>query len=815
MMHASRSTVLAFMVLALTSETPFGFAQDTSRAEDVRESQPQRGAKLEEIVVTAQRHEQNVQDVPISMSVLDSEFLASQGVTDVREALLFAPNVKVESAGFFAAPRIRGFTVNNNNYAFEPPAGMAIDGVPYTNVAYFQSALFDIDRVEVLRGPQGTTFGKNTTAGVIQVITKDPADQYTGFVDLQYGELNRGRLESGVGGPLRKDLVNFRIAGLFDHRDGFVDNTTAALSSETDRHQRGRQRSGARGKLDFPDLYGSNLKITYEHIDLEDTGAGYELWHISPTVAAELRRYDPDADFVKNNYVCSLDAKDGRSSLIDKAQADWEYDLAGWSLNAVAAHSILHDAFDIDLDFTPSPASIAHAKVSTPTTTFELRGLSPYFKGFYGLERLFGLSLGQSQVLAGFFYQRRQVNHLAIDYRFRLIPFLRLTAAAAVGTGVTVPGLPTLPGIDERFEETVTQGFDQTADTLAGFGQFEWRFAERWMLQYGMRISNETTQAHWNSDFTSPTNVLLTAAGLQEFMADRELSELQFQPKVVLEYSPLENLNLFVHWARAFKGGGFNAFAYRPVADELQYRDESTTEWGMDAKTTLLDGKARVNFSLYRMDAHDFQVLTRLPQDTTLGLGVSKVENAKDARAQGFEGDVTWLPTAWLTLIATAGLNDTEYIDFPFNECPADRPNQDGDADPRCDASGRPFPFAPEWNTTLTPLLRVPLASLPGVTQPLPRPLAGIDLTADFTMEYLDVSYVDVDLDPRKRQPSFFRFRASVGLASFARGWSLKLTGENLTDEATSIRDGDLFSGVFISIPEQPRLFYAQLRWQF
>ena len=106
----------------------------------------------------------------------------------------------------------------------------------------------------------------------------------------------------------------------------------------------------------------------------------------------------------------------------------------------------------------------------------------------------------------------------------------------------------------------------------------------------------------------------------------------------------------------------------------------------------------------------------------------------------------------------------------------------------------------------------IPSAS---ATQPLPRPFAGIDLTADFTMEFLDVSYVDVDLDPRKRQPSFFRFRASVGLASFARGWSLKLTGENLTDEATSIRDGDLFSGVFISIPEQPRLFYAQLRWQF
>jgi len=156
------------------------------------------------------------------------------------------------------------------------------------------------------------------------------------------------------------------------------------------------------------------------------------------------------------------------------------------------------------------------------------------------------------------------------------------------------------------------------------------------------------------------------------------------------------------------------------------------------------------------MDSHDFQVLTRLPQDANLGLGVSKVENAKLARAQGFEGDVTWLPATWLTFIATMGLNDTRYIHFPFNECPADRPNQDGDGDPRCDASNRPFPFAPEWNGTLTTLARYPLASLPGIRRPLPWPFGGIDLTADFTVEYLDVSYVDVDLDPRKKQPSFF-----------------------------------------------------------
>jgi iron complex outermembrane recepter protein len=160
---------------------------------------------IEEIVVTAQKREQFVEDVPISMSVIDSKFIAEQGITDVREAALFVPNAKVEIAGFFAAPRVRGFSFNNNNKAFEPPAGLAVDGVPYTRIGYFQSALFDLERLEVLRGPQGTTFGKNTTAGLFSVVTRDPSPEYTGHVDVQLGEYDRHRAEGAIGGPLVRE----------------------------------------------------------------------------------------------------------------------------------------------------------------------------------------------------------------------------------------------------------------------------------------------------------------------------------------------------------------------------------------------------------------------------------------------------------------------------------------------------------------------------------------------------------------------------------------------------------------------------------
>ncbi len=198
-----------------------------------------------------------------------------------------------------------------------------------------------------------------------------------------------------------------------------------------------------------------------------------------------------------------------------------------------------------------------------------------------------------------------------------------------------------------------------------------------------------------------------------------------------------------------------------------------------------------------------------------MGLGVTAVVNAKKARARGAEADLTAFLTTWLSVIGTVGLNDTEYLDFPWNECPADRENTDGDSEPRCDATGRPFFVAPEWTATFTPMVRLPLAAIPGVGKNLPSLLEGIEWMSGVTVEYTDVHYVDVDLDPRKKQPSFFRWRTNFGFANPEQGWSLRLIGENLTNEATSIRQGDLFPGVFVTAVEPPRQFFGQFRWQF
>ncbi|MGB0220629.1 MAG: TonB-dependent receptor [Sinimarinibacterium flocculans] len=764
--------------------------------------EPARG-QLEEIVVTAQkRGVQAIKDVPVSISVIDEELIVDWGIGDVREAMLFVPNVKVEQAGFFASPRVRGFSFNNNNKAFEPPAGIAMEGVPYGRVEYFAAGLFDTQRIEVLRGPQGTTFGKNTTAGLINILSRDPTDTFEGFVDVQRGSYDRERLELGVGGPLVEDLVSMRIAAVTEDRRGFVYNTTADVDPQAERYMRGDRRDGVRAKLRFPSLGATDLKLSYESVDLESLGTGVEIVQAPDAVKARIRAYDPGADFVARNYISSLDSPDNRHTAIDTFVVDAARALGDWDLALLGGHSLMKTTVEADIDFTPAKAIFAEGHDQSPTTTLELRLLSPGFEG------AFGLGSGSSDLLLGLFAQRTAIEDSLLRFHFFTGPLLDLTLASQSGGAFDpvagpiglIPALP--PDIGDTREQS-SQYFEQNSDTLAAFGQAQWTFLPAWTLQLGLRLSHERKDASWLQVFDSAgPNLLMRTQGLEPFAAAESLSETNVQPKLSVNWQPADGLSLFAHWARAYKSGGFNAFAFRGAREELVYDPEYSTEWGVDLKSTLLQRTLQLNVSLYRMDIDDFQVLTRVPETSAVGLGVSAVENAATARAQGIEGDLTWLAAHWLRVMASFGMNDTEYLDFKTNDCPADRPNTDRDEDARCDASGKPFAFAPRWNGTfgfhLTP----------------PFELGGATFNLGVVAEYQSRQFLDIDLDDRKVQDAFWRTRISAGIQG-AGGWSFKLLVENLNDAATYIRQGDVMPGVFVGALEPPRMVFGQLRWVF
>lgn len=785
-----RIPVAALAVISVLGDAGSALAQEGAGASRTR--------VLEEVIVSAQKRDEAVQDVPISMSVMDANFMVEQGVTDLREALLYVPNVAVESAGFFAAPRARGFTFNNNNKAFEPPLGLAIDGVPYTRIPYFTAVAFDLSRIEVLRGPQGTTFGKNTTAGLLHMITADPTEEWQFNLSVQNGDFERERVEAAISGPLFPGVANFRLAHFEEERDGFIENTTFGVYDKSQEDFRGNKRYGTRAKLEFPNLGESQLKLSYERVQIDDRGTGFEIIQANQETKDYLRNFDPNVDFEQGNFVASLDDPDGREVNIVTWNAEWKYDIGEWGLVFVGGHSVLDQYLALDTDFTPAPAIFGSGGDRSPTLTGELRVISPILDGFFGKKELFGRSLGVStDFVAGVFYQNRKINDSFFRFVFDMPSYLGLILASGSSDSAAfyaAAGRP-LVFFEDDFVEDAEQNYKQRAETLAAFAEFKWEFVENWVLQLGMRNGEEKKAAKWNQFFHQPQQaVVLPAAGLDSFSAERDLEDNQFQHKISLNWKPTEDISIFLHRAEAVKGGGFNAFAFRGVDDELQFAPEYTTEWSLNAKTTWFDNTLRANLSLFHMDVEDFQVLTRAPERTAIGIGVTLVKNAAEAISQGLEGDITWLATDWLTLIATIGYNKTEYKEFFDNECPPDQ-----DDDPSCrDASGKSFPFAPEWNNTLTAIGRWPLFN------------TGLEFTASATIEQYSEQNLDVDLDPRKLQDGFERYKASIGLSDPVRGWDLKIIGENLTNEKTGIRQGDLFDGVIVEIAEQPKTVFAQ-----
>lgn len=812
---------------------PVDTGEDTGVAADSSATQ------LDDIMVTSQKRVQSIQDVPISVTALTGQMLYDHAVTDVREALQLTPNARVDSAGFFAAPRVRGFTLNNNNKSFEPPVGMVLDGIPHTRVEYFMAALMDVERLEVLRGPQGTAFGKNTTAGLVSLISTRPSAATQGLLMLESGELDRRRVEGAYGGALT-DGLNLRVAGLLDERAGFVENTTAAVLTSAPKELKDRRRSGLRAAVEAPDLWGASLLLAHEEYRLYDGGAALEMITSGPVLQQTIRdNYDPGADFTPGNWVQSQDYPDHRDVSLRRTRFELNRGLGEWDVVALGAYSVLDQTLALDTDFTPAAAILGSGLDHSPESYGEIRMASPRLDGLLGL----AFMPGDSDFLVGVTGGRRQILNSHFRFGINNRPFWDLVAAAGADAnsnaepGGIVGGAPQDPATTpDKFDE-MDQFFEQTSNDLSGFAHMKWTFLPAWGLglELGGRYTTEEKEGAWDMKFTTMgPNPTLQAVGAEEFTAARRMEMQNFQPKVSLNWQPVRDFAVFAHWEKGFKAGGYNAFAFREGTctptqpneppdpdcsagfqdDDLQFRDEVATNVGLDLKTWLFDRSLNLNVSLFREEVRDFQVLIRENPPGTIGLGTSRVINAEEAYAEGVEADLRWLPLPWLNVIGSLGVLRTEFVSFKDGECPVGHtdPADDGDPDnPRCNQSGKPFPFAPELSGALSLRLNLPLEGLPWVGSAL----SGLAFVGGGVAEYEDTQLLDIDLDERKRQPEYWRYKADLGVASLANRWTVRLVGENLTDTVTWVRMGDILTDVVHGSQNQPRLAYLQFRQEF
>ena len=701
----------------------------------------QETTSLDEIVVTAQKRSENLQDVPVSVTAFTADQLKDQRVGDVLALSGLSPGLQIKTDDNAANPRIfiRGIGVNDFNPSTASAVGVYVDGVYVASPLAQMAGFYDLQQVEVLRGPQGTLYGRNTTGGAINVTTKKPSSTPEGDLAVDYGRFNSLNIQGGFGGPIAGDTLAFRIAGLYDKSDGYT------LNRLTGNKGNDAERKAARAAL----RYTPNDKLT---VDLsasysKSTGGSiltYNRSLVAQTAeAASTAAPDPTFgySFCKPEYYTSgqcTNVAGYANTSSNKYEGDYRFEgkdivklfgatsAISYDFGAVTLYSITgyQKAKRDDYEETDAnPISIFDARyiAKQDTTSQEFRLQS---NGATALRWVAGV------------YAAR--DNLDNNSHYNVLEVLRAPDPVNNPTGmdpansIGVFGWP----------------LHQKSTSYAAFGQVDYDLTPKLTLTGGLRWSQDKKTFHYVSDVDYG---LLTL-----FEYDNAKTFSSISGRLGLRYAISDDANIYATYNRGTKSGGFFSGQTTEPDDLGPYRDETVNAYEIGSKSEFFDRRLRVNVSAFYYDYKDLQVYTVIQRN---GLPVQLFTNASKARVYGGEAEVEARPMAGLSLTLGASLLSAEYKDFKSL----------GD-----DYSGNTLPSAPK-------------TSLNGAAR-YTHPLGAGDLITQMDFTYRGKVYYDTANTERLSDKARAYVNGQVGWA-FADGrYELGVWGKNLAD-TTNISD--------------------------
>lgn len=639
---ALRRTALSTALLSALGGSGLAFAQ--AQEDDVD------ATLLEEVVVTAQRREQTLQEVPMAISAFsgeDLEYLQADNLDSLQGAVPNLNLVQGRGSSSSANVFIRGVGQPDALQTFDPAVGIYVDDVYMSRI---QGALFklnDIERIEVLRGPQGTLYGKNTPGGAIRLITRTPGDEFVAEAGMVYGDYDRWQLSGFLAGPVSDDFA-MSLSVLSDTRDGFVTDPLDGrkYNDEDTQSARVKARWGVADNVDIT----FSLDYTAEDTALALGNAEAPLVSIDLATGGSVVRYLPtpgDWNFESSTSLGDAGGQDvehwGGSMTVN-----WDIDDA-LSLRSITAYRDLSAQSYIDIDATTLELGDVFVGVDQDQLSQEFQ--------------LLGNSDNVHWV-AGLYYLNEQVPSHQEAYADDFLLF----------GGLPISFLRT---IDDDLETT----------SYAVFAQVDWAFADRWSLGLGIRYTNE------EKDYFRTTSTFSDLLGNADpaFSFTDSDSWSDWTPTVTLDYVFSEDVHFYGRLANGFKSGGFNGRA-NSAADVSTFDPETVWTAEIGAKTVMADGRLLANYALFTSRYDDFQARV------SVGDGIDfrfPVLNAAELDINGAEFELSWLPVDPLQISAQVGYLDTEYGAGGFT-------GSDGVADAPA--------FAPEWTGRLGAVWTVDLA---------------------------------------------------------------------------------------------------------
>ncbi len=753
---------LRVAIVSVFAMCQFAYAQQQAPA-----SGEAQGRVIEEVIVTANKTEQSVQDVAGSVQALTGDFMQKANLNDFSDIAKYVPNTTLADNGVEPEIAIRGVQSVAAIGGGDNSVGLVIDDLALARQTFFHLGFFDLERIETLRGPQGTLFGKSTTAGVINLITAAPTDEFSGFISLRHGEEDQ-QFSGAVSGPLT-DTLSGRLSVLVDRPGSRFENTFNGDDVGF------IDRTVWRTKLRWTPSDSTEFNIFFYEVDVDHTSVNEPLTSLSQADRDFMSQYDPNIEDNAFDGKQSFDFVD--HTTIDNARLygvrmdnDWGSPLLFENLSTTLILGGADMLIDAPQDLDVSPADVfrvpeALENIRMRQLEARLQGLTPGF---------FSLGGGETEFVSGIFLQDERVNY---DYRIvggdDTVAYLgspaglQVLGVPGIGGGLCPTcGLPDLSGITSLAGDGVAVFPEMKTIAQGYFTQMIYRPVPRLAITAGLRYDRVDRDAFMPVRKLHPSgegdaSVLAPALGAEEDVTmEPEMRERELSGKLSLQYEFFDgDVVSYATYSRGFKGGAFNFFALNEEST-LQVEPEFAELYEIGLKNVLFDQTLQLNVSLYRSDFTDLHVYVRTDDGVIPFLSLA---NAAEARAQGVEIDGMYLPASlpWLTLSGSFAYNDATYQDYPGGG-----PNGEN-------LAGETLTNAPELSGVFTPEIALPLHWMGegGV----------ISLAVDAL--YTDSFFTDPGYRPANEHEAQWIFNGRLSLMPASESWSLMLSVTNLTDE--------------------------------
>jgi len=761
MQHATHLTRLAAgTAMAVMGLSGAAMAQDSG------------GILLEEIIVTAQKRVQNLQEVPASISVLSSADLESRPAANIEGLQALVPTLNFRKGGtsLNSSLFLRGVGTINFSVAAEPSVAFVLDGVVLARAGEAFGDLYDIERIEVLRGPQGTLFGKNSSAGVVNVVSKKPAKTFGGQVDLSVYEGGEYKSKVSVNVPL-SETVRSRITAFTGTYRGNITNLYTPSPNAKPTKINGYDRKGIRGILEWDASEDLALTFIADYRESSDDCCG-EVIGTAPTgaTAAALSGLLSGVDLkgdatreVRNDLVTQTDEESWGASM----QAD--YDVGDHTLTAITAFRRWDNREIREGDWLDRAAAYVgngfaqlHDDGPQESKTFsqELRLTSP------GGERF--------EYVAGLYYYYAEA-----DRSFRRD--VRSCTASTLALDATGQR-PCATGASTYAQDFSVATFGSEIENMAAFVNGTFRVTDQFSLIGGLRYTQDDLSYYH-------MRVPARTAGLPGIRTDAtnltgKTDKDNLSGKAGVQYQANDDLMLYASYTRGYKGPAYNVFFNMTSAQQNVIAAETVDAYELGTKTEWFDRRLTVNLSGFYAAYDNFQANSF---DVLNGVVITRLTNAGEISTKGLEVDWRLQASEGLSLSGGVAYTDAQIEKF--------RDNTGALSSAR---KGEQLALAPKWKAT---------AALDYViAEKLP-----VDVYFNARYSTTSSQYSDLGVNPLLRLDGYSTVDASIGFADSDDRYRLTFYVNNLFDEsfASLITTGGPGGSLRYLIPREADRFYG------